>query len=123
MVIGKYVPATDTEPEKITREYFEQGDIFKDYEAYESDLEKPCYIPELFDSVYTHRDFLNICNNQEEIARELFDSVNWQSPETLFNEWDDQCELDACEECGKLFFCYEVESCPHCHAQYKFQEV
>ena len=52
---------------------------------------------------YTKQDFLNICAGNEDIAFDLFQSVDWQSPETLFNEWLDDEEFSAvfdkwCEE-------------------------
>lgn len=36
---------------------------------------------------YTKQDFLNICDGNEVWAYELFQMVDWQSPETLFDEW------------------------------------
>lgn len=36
---------------------------------------------------YTKQDFLNICAGNEDVAYDLFQSVDWQSPETLFDEW------------------------------------
>ena len=55
-------------------------------------MDAPCYVPELDDTVYTKKDFLQLCNNQEEIAEELFEQLDWQSPSTLFNEWEDMGE-------------------------------
>lgn len=32
----------------------------------------PCYVPELSDTVYTAKDFLEMCHNQEDLANTLF---------------------------------------------------
>lgn len=37
----------------IHREFYRQGMIFKDEEAYKFHKDQPCYSPELSDSVYT----------------------------------------------------------------------
>lgn len=108
-----------------------QGLYYKDEEAYNSDLDKVCYIPEhdfgdyllnLSNAIheynqrrkkenwsyeygqghtaeeklrtniqnikvgYTHRDLLEMCNNQEEVVKAVFDTVDWQNPETYFDE-------------------------------------
>lgn len=99
---------------KIEREYFQQGWIFKDWEAFRDSMDAPCYVPELDNIVYTKRDFLVLCNNQEEIAEELFEQLDWQSPSTLFNEWEDMGEIEACEGCGKLLLVFGLERCPYC---------
>ena len=38
--------------------------------------------------------FVDICNGDETMARELFDHVDWQMPETLWDEWLDYEEED-----------------------------
>ena len=70
------------------------GYIFKDFEAYERGLDEICYVPEYCSvnennetlDFYTHRDFLELCGGQEEIASMLFEMVDWQYPETLIEE-------------------------------------
>ncbi len=52
----------------LEREYFRQGWIFKDWRAFRNNMDAPCYVPELDDTVYTKKNFLALCNNQEEIA-------------------------------------------------------
>ena len=42
---------------------------------------------------YTKQHFLDICYGSEEFAKELYDSVNWQSPETLWDEWMEDDEF------------------------------
>ena len=120
--IGSYIPPNeDGNGEKIEREFYGQGMIFKNDEAFydEEHPDRVCYIPELSDSKYTRNSFLTICNNQPELAEELYQSVDWQHPETLMDEWERDGEVDTCEACGKLFNCYDETSCPHCGAKYK----
>ena len=57
----------------IHREFYRQGMIFKDEEAYKFHKDQPCYSPELSDSVYTGNDFLELCNCQQDLADELFE--------------------------------------------------
>ena len=117
--IGRYIPATDDTEEIIEREFYGQGDIFKDYDAYENNLDKVCYIPELSDSKYTRQDFLGLCDNQENLAKDLFDRVDWQHPESLLQEDYVNGEYADCGKCGRMFACYEKSECPHCNAPYK----
>lgn len=63
----------------------DNGYCFKDYKAFES-KKGICYVPELTDHKYTYNDFLEIAKNNKELARTLFDLVDWQHPETLYNE-------------------------------------
>ena len=46
------------------------------------------------DNGYSHKDFLVLTNYQEEISSHLFDAVDWQYPDTLFNEWIDSDEIN-----------------------------
>ena len=68
---------------ELEREFSSQGWIFKDWGAFRNEMDAPCYVPELDDTVYTKQDFLELCNGQEEIAEELFGQLDWQSPSTL----------------------------------------
>lgn len=94
--VGKYVPAQ----ELIQRESYGQGFIFKDGLAYIEHPDQVCYIPELSDNLYTHNDFLNLCNGQEELARTCFYCVDWQAPETWIDEAFIYEELRTCPKCG-----------------------
>jgi len=84
--IGRYAPATSKHKAVIEREFCGMGEIFKDEEAFEVGLDRVCYIPELSDTTYTRRDFLNIADGHEGLARYLFEVVDWQTPEALFDE-------------------------------------
>ena len=101
---------------ELQREYFGQGWVFKDWEAFQNRPDAPCYVPELDDAVYTKNDFMALCNGQEEIAEELFYEVDWQSPSTLMNDWEIAGEIATCGNCGKLLMSYSVKKCPHCGA-------
>lgn len=101
----------------IDREYYRQGRIFKDEDAYRNRKDEPCYVPELSDSVYTGNDFLEMCNGQQEFADELFEGVDWQHPESLMQDWFVNNEWLICEGCGKLVDygdgCND-KKCPNC---------
>jgi hypothetical protein len=112
-VFGKCV-VKDGEIVELEREYFEQGYVFKDYNAFEDDPKAPCYVPELTDCYYTKNDFMAICNYQEDIARMVFEAVNWQCPETFIEEQFAEEELCFCENCKKIFESYMVDECPYC---------
>lgn len=95
---------------KFFREYMEFEDIgqgygYKSVEAWDSDSpDVIVYIPEYcysetendegtritileIDSCYTKQDFLDITGDLEK-AEDLFESVDWQHPTTLWNEWE-----------------------------------
>lgn len=113
--VGRYIPESRDQPEVIEREYYGQGMIYKNWEAYYDTAypDQVCYIPELSDSLYTRQDFLDICNGQPEIADRIFEEVDWQSPETcLEDQWYE--ELAICPDCKKWYWCYDVEKCPNC---------
>ena len=73
---------------ELQREFFGQGWVFKDWEAFQNRPDAPCYVPELHNAVYTRNDLIALCNGQEEMAEELFDQLDWQSPSTLMDEWE-----------------------------------
>ncbi|MDO4305952.1 MAG: hypothetical protein Q4C77_03895 [Eubacteriales bacterium] len=105
---GKYI---------ISRDYFRQGMVFKDENAYRNRRNEPCYVPELSDSVYCGQDFLNMCHGQQEFADELFEEVDWQHPETLMQDWFVNNEWIICEGCGCLVNYGDGSNdkvCPNC---------
>lgn len=102
---------------KLDRQWFRQGYIYKNPNAYENDKSAVCYVPELSDSTYTGQDFLDICNGQQDFADELFGGVDWQHPETLMEDWFVNNEWKICEGCGKLVDYGEGcndKKCPFC---------
>lgn len=115
--IGSYTPETEAQEAIIDREYYRQGWIFKDEEAFRLHPEQVCYVPELSDEGYTRQDFLAMCNGQEELAEFLFEMVDWQSPETLKSELLATYEIDFCPVCKKYYFMQgEQIPCPICEA-------
>lgn len=114
-MIGKCIVDSEGDILELQREFFRQGWIFKDEEAYKNNPSAPCYVPELFDAVYTAEDFLNECWEIQEIADELFESVDWQSPSMLLEEWMDMGEVEFCIQCQKLFWSFEKTECPYCN--------
>jgi hypothetical protein len=107
--IGSYTPETKDTHAIIKREYYRQGWIFKDGEAYENHKDKPCYVSEYSDGAYTKRDFINLCGGNKEFADECFEIVDWQMPETWIDEQFTHREWDACPKCGYLYSLYDVE--------------
>lgn len=108
--------------------YCNDGVVYKDDKAFESG-EGVCYIPEFgFENAnenpfefaikeciaseiedntyvaiqgYTRQDFIKLCDGNEKLARELYEHVDWQHPETLWNEWleDEETQEMLKEEC------------------------
>lgn len=100
---------------QIDREWYGQGYIFKDEEAFLTTPDAPCYASELSEVVYTHLDILRICNGQEEIAKLCFDEIDWQHPETWLDEALRYDEFEMCPKCKKLYPMYgERCACPVC---------
>jgi len=99
----------------ITLEHYGQGYIYKNFEAFNNKTDEICYVPELCSddkiktvknsTTYNYNDFLELCQGMYDteegvkewcdknnvtphmIAVDLFESVDWQHPETLLNEW------------------------------------
>jgi hypothetical protein len=111
-IIGKILPNG-----KIEKEYKGQGWIYKNPVAFQSKSDEVCYVPEysgnginideVFDeSKYTQKDFVRIAqefinNNEdvktyceeegvtaEDIAIDIFETVDWQHPESLIGDWE-----------------------------------
>lgn len=115
----------DGEDYVIHREFYGQGMIFKDEDAYRNHKDQPCYAPETSDAVYTGNDFLEMCNCQEEFADELFEEVDWQHPETLMEDWFVNNEWVRCEKCGRLINYGDGcnnKKCPSCGWEVKADE-
>lgn len=84
----------------------EQGYIFKSDKSFEElKDDEVCYIPEYYAEVndedlledvdvYTKTDFMKICGDIKWQASELYECVDWQHPETLYDEtdWEEEAE-------------------------------
>ena len=110
-IIGKCTVDKDGKILSLERDYFRQGMVFKDYDAYYNRIDDPCYVPELTDTVYTARNFLEMCNGQKDFADELFESVDWQHPESYMEECFVNEEWKQCDICGKILDGDEACSC------------
>ena len=113
--VGNYRPESNGQEAFIEREYFRQGYIFKDEEAFCQHPDQVCYVPELSDGAYTRNDFLALCNGQEDFATECFDAVEWQHPETWVDEQYANQEWEYCPQCKRIYAMDgEVCACPAC---------
>jgi len=121
--VGSYTPAADGAPEDIQREFHGQGMIFKDEEAFLHHADKPCYIPELSDAVYTRQDFIDMCGGREDFARECFYTVDWQHPGTWVEEQFTHGEWAQCPACERWYDRYgERLPCDHCGGPLEYEE-
>ncbi len=87
----------------IHREYYGQGDIVKDGEPFD-DVEHPyriCYIPELSDAWYCRRDLIDLCGGNEELAEEMFDTLDWQHPDKRY--YVRFCEHEGKDKMDKVY--------------------
>ena len=101
----------------INKEYYRQGMIFKDEDAYRNHKDKPCYVPELSNTIYTGQDLLDMCYGQKEFADELFEALDWQHPDSVIEDWFVNGEWVICKGCGKLVDYGDGENdtkCPNC---------
>lgn len=91
---------------KVELEWSGQGYIYKNFEAFKNKTDEICYIPEYgvdeednIEQSYTYKDFIDFAteylkNNPncefttEQVAEELFYTVDWQSVEVLMDEYD-----------------------------------
>jgi hypothetical protein len=88
----------DKEKGEYVKEYSGQGWHYKNFIAFANKSEEVCYIPELFDTHYIYADFLKIAKNNISLAEYLFETVDWQSPETLFSDLENDDEIDTSGE-------------------------
>ena len=113
--VGGYTPETEDTEAVIDRDYYRQGWIFKDEEAFLHYPDKVCYVPELSDEGYTRQDFLDMVGGQKEVARECFYAVDWQHPETWIDEQYRDNEWEVCPRCNKIYaMAGEPCACPVC---------
>lgn len=116
LLIGSYSPENGSKPEIIDRDYYRQGWIFKDEDAFQNRPDDVCYIPELSDEKYTRNDILKILAGDEEQAKTMFKELDWQHPESLLEDWKANGEIAWCPHCAGYVQTYgeEIEKCPVC---------
>jgi hypothetical protein len=88
---------------KIHKDSTMNGYVYKNAYEFENKSDEICYIPEYGDEDnpredgFTYQDFLDIAKEAiknydwnitpEQLAQNLFDDVDWQSPHTLIDDW------------------------------------
>lgn len=75
------------------KDWYRQGWIFKDEDAFLHRPNDVCYIPEFSNNLddgsedtYSRNSIIDICDGDEKLAFELFYMLDWQHPETLYDE-------------------------------------
>jgi hypothetical protein len=84
----------------------ESGMIYKSEEAYREYPENICYVPEFeFEfseektlytikvkdtTGYTRNDLMELCDNNKELCDNMFYEIDWQSPKTWLDEYDEE---------------------------------
>ena len=107
--IGQITKDPKTGKTRIERDWYRQGWVVKDEEAFLLHPDQPCYVPELSDTVYTGDEIRRLCNHQEELARACFDLLDWQCPETFIEEQFRDLEWGWCPKCRKIVSLYGEE--------------
>jgi len=79
------------------KELTENGYCYKNYKAFES-KKGICYVPELSDEQYTYNRFVEIAKGNKDLAHTLFCIVDWQHPETLLDEFENNGHLEEYKE-------------------------
>jgi hypothetical protein len=95
--------------------YTSEGMCFKDEEIYLNRPDEICYIPEstFIDcdkddngsissddaefGGYSHNSILDLCDGNENLAKVVFDTIEWQCPETYYNELLDSASEEELE--------------------------
>lgn len=95
--------------------YTSDGMCFKDEEVYLNRPDEICYIPEstFIDcdkddngsissddaemGGYSHNSILDLCDGNENLAKIVFDTIEWQCPETYYNELLDSASEEELE--------------------------
>ena len=103
----------------LTKGFLNQGWVFKDPSAFKTKSDRICYIAEndAYTEGYTYSDFLDIAKGSEDVAVSLFYTVDWQHPETVFDEGVREGEIGECSCCGKWYLSYNKSVCDECGAQ------
>jgi predicted Zn-ribbon and HTH transcriptional regulator len=90
-----------------------EGFIYKDPIAF-SNKEGICYVPELSDTTYSYKQFLDLAGGNEEVAEMIFNKVTWEHPESFLEQ---AYYLVKCRECGWVYdedTVPELDTCPKC---------
>jgi hypothetical protein len=93
-VVEKTVGYYNKDTGEYIKDFSGQGWYYKDVDAFNNKTGEVCYIPELSDDHYSYADFIKISKENKIVLEYLFDTVDWQSPETLFNDLVLSDEID-----------------------------
>jgi hypothetical protein len=113
--VGKILRIEGDMEEYVAFEYLNQGWFYKDSEAFEKGS-GICYIPEYavdefggkmvaletlnffrmidIKDKYTYTDFMNLVGNNHGKAKVLFEMLDWQHPESLYQELEEMEEIE-----------------------------
>lgn len=76
---------------KYEKDWYRQGFVFKDEECFLFYEDLVCYIAESDypneEKTYTRKDIVNICEGDVDVATVIFYMLDWQHPETLYDEY------------------------------------
>lgn len=92
----------------------------KDPAIFVKTYHKICYIPENAESdedKYSYSRLLALVHGDHSLCRQLFDTLDWQFPETLIDENLRDGLWGECEACGRYYDTNdeEITECPICH--------
>lgn len=107
-IVGRKLPDDTYE-----KEFYRQGTIYKNLANFER-KKGVCYVPELSDDEYTYQDFLDLCGGNPDMAEYVFETVDWQHPESLID--GDMAEIGVwpCKICEYLYDTETHDYCPRC---------
>jgi hypothetical protein len=119
------------------KEGTDQGLVYKNLDAFKSG-KGICYIPELDGNIiagsiaeeemkasgedydlattYTYKDFLLLSGGNKEMARMIFDDVDWQSPGALIDSDYYDIGIINCPVCNWMCDSTKTWHCPKCGA-------
>lgn len=115
--VGKLIKDEKGNVIRIEKEFYGQGYVFKDEDAYRNRENDTCYVAEGSDNRYSANDILKICEGRQDLADELFDELDWQHPESQLEDWIVNGEIVKCEKCGHLIDYGDgtgEKNCPKC---------
>ena len=76
---------------KYEKDWYRQGFVYKDEEAFLFSPKDVCYIAEddypNEEKQYTRTDIVRICDGNVALATIIFYMLDWQHPETLYDEY------------------------------------
>ena len=98
----------------VGRSWSGQRRVYKNPEAFYHAPSELCYVPEDLAGAYTANGFFELSLEQPEIAEEMFQSVEWEHPETWLDEQFRMGELAICPVCGHICQSYVGLMCPYC---------